>query len=112
MELLPLEREVLAGADGARAILRLQAERVRVSSRELTGVGFFTHLTIPLDTPRLDPSVNAGPITGIGAEIGGLRHGAGFVPFVTDGAISVLEGYTYDEPWPATAMDFRLFVIG
>jgi len=30
----------------------------------------------------------------------GLEHGAGFVLFINDGLISMLEGYTYGEPWP------------
>jgi hypothetical protein len=29
-----------------------------------------------------------------------VRHGLGFLLFVIDGVISMLEGYTYDDPWP------------
>ena len=29
-----------------------------------------------------------------------VKHGLGFVLFVVDGVLSMLEGYTYDEPWP------------
>jgi hypothetical protein len=34
------------------------------------------------------------------ARMEGLEHGAGFMLFIDDGVLVMLEGYTYDEPWP------------
>jgi hypothetical protein len=42
------------------------------------------------------------------ATIEGLEHGAGFVLFVQDGVLDVLEGFSYDEPW--TDMNARFEV--
>lgn len=116
MELLPLEREVLSrlldGDDEMRAVLRSQVPSLRVTSRESTGVGFFTHLTIGDDSPRLDPPHERHAISGVQAEISGLDDRAGFVLFVTDGAIDVLEGFTYVEPWPDRVDQFRVLREG
>jgi hypothetical protein len=45
----------------------------------------------------------------IGADIPGLAHGAGFVLFVRGGVISMLEGFSYDEKWPESISEFKLF---
>ena len=34
------------------------------------------------------------------ARLPTYKHGLGFLLYVADGALSALEGYTYDEPWP------------
>ena len=41
-------------------------------------------------------------------EIEGLRHGAGFVLFLGDGLLDMLEGYSYGEPWPSRVGRFSL----
>jgi len=47
-------------------------------------------------------------IDGVGAEFPGLQHGAGFLLFFRGGVVSFLEGYTYDESWPASTDEFTL----
>jgi hypothetical protein len=47
-------------------------------------------------------------IRDVGAEINGLKHGAGFTVFVRRGRLVTLEGYSYDEPWPEAIGDFEL----
>jgi hypothetical protein len=42
------------------------------------------------------------------AEVNGLRNGAGFLLYVTDGVLDVLEGYSYGEQWPSTINNFKL----
>ena len=42
------------------------------------------------------------------AEIPGLEHGAGFVLYIKDGYLDMLEGYSYDEPWPSSVEGFAL----
>jgi hypothetical protein len=115
-DLVPIERAVLnrmLERDGeAFAILRQQALVTRAASRQFTGVGFYTRLTVAQSAPRLSPGTRIDPIGGVGADIAGIRHGAGFVLFVADGAIETLEGFTYDEPWPDASDEFALFSTG
>jgi hypothetical protein len=39
----------------------------------------------------------------------GLEHGAGFELLVKDGYLRMLEGYSYDEPWPDSIHTFDLY---
>ncbi len=108
-ELSPLERDVLATIlapeHPVMNALRRQLERCRVASRETTGVGFFTTLAI---APDIEPApvrpgrMSLGDVKG---DVDGLEHGVGFVLFVENGVLDVLEGFSYVEPW--TAIDAR-----
>jgi len=42
------------------------------------------------------------------ADIEGLAHGAGFTLFLRDGVIDMLEGFSYDEPWPKEVARFQV----
>lgn len=90
---------LLCGEDEVLTILREQAKQAQVTSREMTGVGYFTKFLVPLAVPRLPgcPTFKIGDVNGAADNI---KHGLGFLLYVTDGALSMLEGYTYDEPWP------------
>jgi hypothetical protein len=92
-------RMLLAGDDEALSVLRKQAKQASVSSRKMTGVGFYTTFEIPPEAPRLTgrASFKFGDVNGRAAN---LKHGLGFLLYVADGALNALEGYTYDEPWP------------
>ena len=93
--LMPL---LLAGDHPTCAILREQYARASIRHVELTGVGFFVDYEVPADVARTLPASFAGGNVSI--EVEGVTHGAGFVLFVRDGVLSMLEGYTYDDPWP------------
>ena len=88
--------------------IRQQLAHAIITNREFTGVGFFTDFLLPENAPvRRDlPDSTLG---GVDAEFPGLKHGAGFLLFIRDGTISMLEGYTYDEPWPTSIPDFRVY---
>ena len=81
--------------------LRKQFETSAVAQREMTGVGFFTEIKV-LDSPSylLDSeNFEIGDVSGKTAEV---TNGVGFVLFVRDGVLSMLEGYTHgDDLWPA-----------
>ena len=77
---------------------------------ELTGAGFFVNYHVPSNVPTLTDNQNF-TVGNIGAKIPGLKSGAGFVLFVRNGVISMLEGYSYDESWPDTVESFELFEI-
>jgi hypothetical protein len=108
-ELTALELAVLTKLlDGDHPVLtqlRKQIPQLSVVSREFSGVGFFTDVSVLTRHDAVPESLTFGDVE---ATIEGLRNGAGFVLFVRAGAISMLEGYTYDEPWPETVGSFSL----
>lgn len=103
--LTPFEAEILhrlvATADAqTKGLLIRQEQFLRVVNRELTGVGFFVHLSVDREAepvPRLPRIV----LSGLKVEIEGLPYGAGFAAFVEDGYLSMLEGFTYGGDWPS-----------
>lgn len=90
---------LLAGDDEALAVLRQQIEQAQVFSRKLTGVGFYTTFSISSEVARLAgrPTFKFGDVD---ATAENIKYGLGFLLYVTDGAVAILEGYTYDDPWP------------
>ena len=96
----------LAGDDERLRSTRSQLDGLRVAKRELTGVGFMT--TFAKLGPPPQPGAGEVQFTDVDATIEGVEHGAGFVLYLTDGQIDVLEGYTYDEPWPNSIGRFNL----
>ncbi len=112
--LLPFERAVLDmvfSVDCACAVpLREQLCDCVVSRREYSGVGFFTDI---LPNPSAPPIANTGRIWfgGVYAEVEGVKHGAGFVVLIDNGYIDMLEGYTYDDPWPDQVTGFTLSYV-
>jgi hypothetical protein len=87
--------------------IRLQLAHATVTKREFSGVGFFTDIAVPADAPvRRDlADMTLGDVS---AQMASLRHGTGFVLFVCGGTVTLLEGYTYDEPWPASTEGFTV----
>jgi hypothetical protein len=110
-QLTDLERAVLgkmlAGENSELKILREQFSKANVATRKMTGSGFFTNLEIPATIPRLSRNGRV-TIKDVSANLPKLKHGAGFVIFVEDGALSCLEGFCYDESWPDSTASFEL----
>ena len=103
-------RKLLNGDHHTLALLRQQLDLSRVREREFTGVGFYTYLDVTGYTgPRPDLDLKFGDVN---AEIDGLLHGAGFVLYVEAGLVTMLEGYTYGEPWPDRIESFKLSYDG
>ena len=102
--------KLLAGDHPLLNQLRLQVGNCRVSRREFTGVGFYTYFVIePIPDCSIRTSLKFGDVI---AEIDGLQHGAGFLLYVKDGMITMLEGYSYDESWPEKIVNFDLSYVG
>lgn len=107
----PLEKEVLAAFTAPEGepfeSIRQQLACAEVVRREFTGVGFFTDFRIPPDAPvRHDlPDMTLGDVA---ADFPGLQHGAGFLLFIREGVVSMLEGFSYDEPWPESMDTFNI----
>jgi hypothetical protein len=104
LECAVLEK-LLAGDLPALEALRSQARSSRIVERRMTGVGFFTTFAVPPDVPRVQGSFQLGDVLG---KLEGLAHGAGFLLWVEDGVLEMLEGYTFDEPWPEEIREFSL----
>ena len=82
------------------AILEEQYRCAKIVSREFTGFGFFTKFEVANKNLQI-PARSNSHLGRVQAKIEGLEYGAGFVLFVKDGFISLLEGYCYgNEPWP------------
>jgi hypothetical protein len=101
-----LLQKLLAGDHPALVNLRAQANTARLVSRENTGVGFSCDFEVPRDAPLVTPANFE--LNDVDAAIEGLEHGAGFLLFVRDGRITMLEGYSYDEPWPNVIRNAKL----
>jgi hypothetical protein len=88
-------------------VIRQQLAHAQVGRREFTGAGFFTHFIVPSDAAvRRDlPNMEIGNVA---VEFPSIQHGAGFVLFIRDGVITMLEGFTYDELWPEQTDKFSL----
>ena len=108
----PLEQaviqKILEGEHPILQGLRKQFETATVDAREVTGVGFHVHFSLP---PATKPIATPPKLYGIGdveATIPGLMHGAGFLLFAKHGKLLMLEGFSYDEPWPGKITTFQL----
>jgi len=110
-EMTDLERAVLTKfLDGDHPILkslRHQLKTCRVETRELTGVGFYTNLVVEESvSERIDGNLIIDDV--VAQQIDGLRHGASFVLYIKNGALTMLEGSSYDESWPKKISSFKL----
>src|SRR5271168_1901150 len=90
---------LLRGEDEELSVLRQPTKQARVSSRKMTGVGFYAEFVVPPEVPRVPgrPTFKLGDVNGTADNV---EHGLGFLLYIKAGGLSMLEGYTYDEPWP------------
>jgi hypothetical protein len=85
-------------SDSDKLALTAQLDAATAVGRELTGAGFYLTLHTAAMSPVFPPGEKIG---GVSARIEGLEHGAGFVLWFKDGLMSMLEGFSYGEAWPA-----------
>ncbi|EGQ8092447.1 TPA: hypothetical protein RQK93_001704 [Vibrio vulnificus] len=84
---------------------------ITVKSREYTGIGVYVYFeyfekpsTKLTDSKRLGHSIYA--------EIEGLKGGAGFVVYIDDGAITLLECFSHSsETWPSVLANFKFHAL-
>jgi len=97
---------ILREPTGQNVLLAQQYAVSEITSRKFTGCGFFTDFYIPNKTFTLPESVNL-ELWCLG-ELEGVEHGVGFILFVRDGVISMLEGYVNTGAWPEYIGKFQL----
>jgi hypothetical protein len=115
-DLTPLERDVIAAIlrpdHPVMNALRRQLDHCHVASRQTTGVGFYTDLDIDTDVEPARIKPGRMTLGDVEAKVEGLEHGAGFVLFVRDGFLDLLEGFSYDEPWQDVSSRYELIAGG
>ena len=89
-----------------------QSKNSKVTSRDFSGVGFFTYFQVDDKSLSLGNNINL-QLGGIGAEIEGLKYNtAGFTLFIENGMLALLEGYSYgDDKWPKKITNYKLYLI-
>jgi hypothetical protein len=65
----------------------------------MTGHGFYTKF-LPLKNVRSLPGKQSLWFGSVSADVPELHHGAGFQLYIDEGAVSQLEGFSFDGPWP------------
>src|SRR5262245_42666645 len=99
---------LLAGSHPTLVGLRAQLPGLLVTGREFTGVGFFANFQVSAEcapAPTLLKNLRFGDVEAI---LPGVQHGAGLLVYMENGLLRDLEGYTYDDPWPASIREFEL----
>jgi hypothetical protein len=100
------------GNEATRLLLDGESHRLREQYHaadtrvERSGAGFFVHFDVPDDIERIDTGERT-VIHGVHATMDCLQYGMGFVLFVDDGLLSMVEGYTYEEEFPADIQTLR-----
>ena len=100
--------EALASRLGAAgAALRAQCERLQVTSRTHSGVGFVTRLEVPADAPAVtgEAAARAGTVNASHPE---LREPAEFVVQLKGGRLATIEAFCGEGMWPADDSRFRV----
>lgn len=100
--------KLLEGESQNLAILRDQFHSATIEFRRLTGTGFLLRFRLPNDAKPASMKSGRVHVGDVEAEISGLANGAGFVLFIKDGKIEILEGYSYEEKWPDYVEEFIL----
>ena len=83
----------------------LLQDNFMITKREFTGVGFYTDFYKKVIKIRKFENARISTVGGILNE----KIQVGFVLFIEEGQLDVLEGYTYDEPWPEKITAYKIF---
>lgn len=99
---------LLAGDHPALSVLRDQLTVTSVTGREFSGVGCFVHFVVPPAVRRLP--VSRWIISDVDFYLDGLEYPAGALLFIEEGALSMLEAYTYaSEDWPTDSAGYSVY---
>lgn len=97
--------KLLSGEDPILSLLREQFKKALVEKREFTRTGFFTDFYFKNPVQQIESCKNFH----IGDVAGTINDtGVDFVLFIDNGLISLLEGYTFGDPWPEHINKFEL----
>ncbi len=109
--LWPIERTVLEITarefPNSAAVFRRQIESAHVVKFQNSGAGFFSYLAVTDDAALL---TEKSPLDGAHGNVLGLEHGMGFVVFLKDGRLNMIEGYCHGDD--STSVDFARVIYG
>jgi hypothetical protein len=88
--------------------LKKQIVSAQVVKFENTGAGFFSHLYID---PARATVVESSPLIGAYGNVLGIEHGMGFIVFLREGRLWLVEGYTHGNV-TTVGFDFEKAVFG
>lgn len=88
---------VLYGEDNKLEILREQYKESEIESIDFTGHGFFAYFKINDKCRKLERDTEINDVIGFLNE---EKIVVGFILFIREGKIQMLEGFSYDDNWP------------
>ena len=74
--------------------MREQIAAAQVTDFENTGAGFFSTVRVSAEAPQL---TDKSPLDAATGSVGSIAHGMGFLVFLENGYVSLIEGYTYGD---------------
>lgn len=89
--------------------LKNQLAYINCFKRQMSGTGFFTEFTIS-EKNFFIPNLTF-KLGDVSANIDTLKSGAGFLLYIENGLLSMMEGYSYAENWPPQIDYFELGYI-
>lgn len=99
--------KILDGDSELLRALRAQYAAARVASRDISDAGFFCNFDVPKALAL--PGKPDFELDDVSAEVAGVSRGLSLLLFVREGLMTLLEGSTFEEPWPNQIRDFRLY---
>lgn len=85
-------------------------DKVTVSDREYTGVGFVTEFARSQELKLFDDGVSL-RWGKTGARLNASKLETGYLVYVDDGYVTAVEGYTYGDPWPPQVEQIELYEL-
>lgn len=95
--------------------LTLDLGSIVVVNREYSGVGFFTHIEKAIaskfyEGTRTDVWNSLGARLAIG-EMGTTTIESGYIVYIRDGYLHLIEGFTYGDEWPERIERYSFYAI-
>lgn len=101
---------LLSGDAAVLSLLRAQYERAAIISEEDTGVGFYIRYQVDSALRIGEEFKNTFQLGDIDGELDGIDGAVGFVLFIKDGYLTMLEGYTNGiDKWPEVDTEIKLY---
>ena len=89
-------------------VLKKQIASAKIIKFENTGAGFFSYLYVD---PVCETIVENFPLIGAYGSVLGVKHGMGFIVFLREGRLWLVEGYTHGNV-TTVGFDFEKAVFG
>lgn len=102
---------LLDGENQKLSNLRNQLQFIQAVEREVSTAGFYTNFQVSRDVNPLlgSKSFQFGDVH---VDLPELEGGMGFLLYIKDGYLNMLEGYTYEEKMPEEIKSFKIRYIG